>query len=87
MKPFGPVSRETISRWLKTVMSSSGIDLKSFSSHSIRSAVVSKAYQNAILVEKNMQRAGWTNARTFAKYCKKPIEMENQRFHNAIFKM
>ena len=25
VKPFGPVSRETISRWLKTVMSSSGI--------------------------------------------------------------
>ena len=27
VKPFGPVSRETISRWLKTVMSSSGIVL------------------------------------------------------------
>lgn len=58
MKPFGPVSRETISRWLKTVMSSSGIDLKSYSSHSIRSAVVYMAYQNAIPVEKIMQRAG-----------------------------
>ena len=87
VKPFGPVSRGTISRWLKTVMSSLGIDLKSYSSHSIRSAVVSKAYQHAIPVEKIMQRAGWTNARTFAKNYKKPIEMENQRFHNAIFKM
>ena len=80
VKPFGPVSRETINRWLKTVMSRSGIYLKSYSSHSIRSAVVYMAYQNAIPVEKIMQRAGWTNARTFAKYYKKPINMENQRF-------
>jgi hypothetical protein len=43
----------------------------------IRSAVVSKAYQNAIPVEKIMQRACWTNARTFAKYYKKPINMGN----------
>jgi hypothetical protein len=87
VKPFGPVSRETISRWLKTVMSLSGIYPKSYSSHIIRSAVVNMAYQNAIPVEKILQRAGWTNARTFAKYYKKPIDMENQRFHNTIFRM
>ena len=87
VKPFGPVSRETISRWLKTVMTRSRIYRKSYSSHSIRSAVVYVAYQNAIPVEKITQRTGWTNARTVAKYYKKPIDMENQRFHNTIFKM
>jgi hypothetical protein len=68
VEPFGPVSRETISRWHKTVMSLSGIYPKSYSSHIIRSAVVYMAYQNAIPVEKIPKRAGWTNARTFAKY-------------------
>ena len=72
VKPFGPVSRETISRWLKTVMTRSGIYLKSYSSHSIRSAVVFVAYQNAIPVEKIRQRAGWTNARTFANITRSP---------------
>jgi hypothetical protein len=73
VKPFGPVSRETISRWLKTVMSLSGMYPKSYSSHIITSAIVYMAYQNAIPVEKILQRAGLTNARTFAKYYKKPI--------------
>jgi hypothetical protein len=62
VKPFGPVSRETISRWLKTVMTRSGIYTKSYSSHIIRSAVVYMAYQNVIPVEKIIQRAGLTNA-------------------------
>jgi hypothetical protein len=82
VKPFGPVSRETISRWLKTVMSSSGI-------HHIvlDQQLFLRLIRMLFQLKKNMQRAGWTNARTFAKYYKKPIEMENQRFHNAIFKM
>lgn len=88
VKPFRPVSRETISRWLKTVMCRSGIDMNTYSSHSIRSACVSKAYKNLIPVDKIMMRAGWTNANTFAKFYNKPIELdEGRRFHNAVLKV
>ena len=42
-KPHKAVSRDTISRWVKTVLSSSGIDTKKFRPHSTRAAVVSAA--------------------------------------------
>ncbi|CAG2190553.1 unnamed protein product [Mytilus edulis] len=84
VKPFKAVSRETISRWIKTVMSKSGINLKSYSSHSARSAVVSKAFHNLIPVECILRRAGWTSEKTFAKFYKKPIESDEQRFQRAV---
>lgn len=58
IKPYKAVSRDTISRWLKTVMLRSGIDIKQFSSHSVRSASVSKASINTVAVEKILKVAG-----------------------------
>ena len=44
-KPFKPVSRDTISRWVKTVMQMSGIDVnRLFKPHSTRAAATSKAF-------------------------------------------
>ena len=42
VKPYGAVTRSTISRWLKSLMSSAGIDISKYSAHSIRSAAASK---------------------------------------------
>ena len=44
-KPQGPVSRDTIARWIKTVMLRAGIDISKFTAHSVRTAVTSKAKQ------------------------------------------
>ena len=43
VKPYGPVSSDTISRWVKFVLQSSGIDVNIFKPHSTRSASTSKA--------------------------------------------
>lgn len=43
LKPFKPVSRRTIRRWIKAVMSSSGINVEVFRPHSTRAAATSKA--------------------------------------------
>ena len=43
VKPFQAVSRDTISRWFKTAMIQSGIDVKDFKPHSTRAASTSKA--------------------------------------------
>lgn len=40
-KPFRKVSRDTISRWVKTVLTDSGIDTSRFKSHSTRAASTS----------------------------------------------
>jgi site-specific recombinase XerD len=43
VKPYGAVTRSTISRWLKSLMSSAGIDISKYSAHNIRSSAASKA--------------------------------------------
>ena len=42
-RPHKAISKETLSRWIRTVMSSAGIDVASFKPHSTRSASTSKA--------------------------------------------
>ncbi|CAH3113986.1 unnamed protein product, partial [Pocillopora meandrina] len=42
-KPHKPVSTDTISRWLKTVLEKSGIDTSVFKGHSTRAASASAA--------------------------------------------
>ena len=43
MKPFKPVSRDTISRWMKIVVRDAGINTSMFKPHSTRAASCSKA--------------------------------------------
>ena len=50
-KPFKPVSRDTISRWVKTVLQKSGIDVNFFKPHSTRAAATSKAFLKSIPLE------------------------------------
>lgn len=86
VKPHGQVSRDTISRWLKIVMTRGGIDVNFFSSHSVRSAAVSKASAKFVSVDKVLKVAGWSNAKTFAKFYKKPIETSSSVFQNVVLK-
>ncbi|KAK6181896.1 hypothetical protein SNE40_009674 [Patella caerulea] len=73
IKPHKRVSRETISRWIKCVMQMSGIDISVFSSHSTRSASVSKAKENGVPISHLLKIAGWSNSGTFLKYYDKNI--------------
>ena len=43
IKPFKPVTSSTIARWIKSVLTKSGIDTNTFKAHSVRSAAVSSA--------------------------------------------
>ena len=49
VKPYGAVTKSTISRWLKTLMANAGIDVSKYSTHSIRSASASK--ENLVLYQ------------------------------------
>lgn len=87
VKPHGQVSRDTISRWLKIVMTRGGIDVKNISSHSVRSAAVSKASAKFVSVDKVLKVAGWSNAKTFAKFYKeKTMETSSSVFQNVVLK-
>ena len=72
-KPYGAISKDTISRWVKTVLQASGVDITTFTTHSTRSASTSKGLATGIPIEKIMQAASWSNAKTFARFYNKPI--------------
>ena len=72
-KPYQAVSRDTIRRWIKQVLSNSGIDTNVFSAYSTRSASVSAANSKGVPLDKILLAGGWSHASTFSKYYNKPI--------------
>ncbi len=71
-KPYGPAARGTITRWMKEVMISAGIDMGIFSAHSVRTAAVS-AVSTRLPLQTILKAGGWTSATTFSKYYNKPV--------------
>lgn len=68
--PYKSVSRDTITRWTKTVLVDAGIDMSVFTPHSVRSASTSKAAE-IIPLQTVLKTAGWTQQSTFTKYYKR----------------
>ena len=77
LKPFYPVSRSTVSRWVKEVMKAAGINVAKFKPHSTRAASTSKASLCSVPLDQIMSAAGWTSATTFARFYNKPIDVNN----------
>lgn len=84
IKPHGPVSKDTVSRWIRTVMNRSGVNLDIYGPHSVRSASVSKARDNNVPVNVIMKQAGWTVEKTFQKYYSLTVEKESQYEHAVL---
>jgi integrase len=76
-KPHGPLSKNSMSRWVKDVMKSAGIDTQKFTPHSIRSASTSLAKRVQTPIDTILSTAGWTKASTFQKYYDKPLLKQN----------
>ena len=76
-KPFKPVSRSTISRWIKVVMCSSGINVEVLRQHSTRAAATSKASASLVPLDQILSTAGWSSVSTFAKFYNKQIDVKN----------
>ena len=73
IKPHKAVSKDTISRWCKQMIANSGININLYTAHSNRSATTSKCNASNIPLTEIMKKAGWSNARTFAKHYNKII--------------
>jgi len=76
-KPFKPVSKDTISRWLRILLGKAGIDIRSFTAHSTRSASSSAAKNNGLPVNIIMDKVGWSSLSTFSKFYDKPIRKQS----------
>lgn len=68
-RPYAPVSEDTICRWIKRVMFEAGIDTEIFKSHSTRAAAASAEKRDNVPLEHILTVAGWTNSKTFEKFC------------------
>ena len=69
-----PVTKTTIARWLKNILSLAGINSEIYSGHSFRGAGLSDAYSKGVSVEKIVQHGSWTNVRTFKTFYSAPSE-------------
>ena len=71
--PFDAISTDSVSRWIRQMLSLAGIDL-AFTSHSTRSAATSAAAEAGLPIEHILEAADWASAKTFEKYYHKPTE-------------
>ncbi|KAL4703248.1 hypothetical protein ACJJTC_002468 [Scirpophaga incertulas] len=83
-KPHLAVSVNTLSRWVKMVLSASGINTTIFSSHSTIHASTSTAFMKGVSIDEIRWTAGWTDtSTTFAKFYNRPI-LNNHKFAVAV---
>ncbi|KAL9988598.1 hypothetical protein ACROYT_G003060 [Oculina patagonica] len=82
VKPYKRVSRETISRWIRSVMETAGVDTNVFKPHSTRAAVSSKAKAACVPVHDILRTAGWPSSICFDLFYNKSVESSN--FASAI---
>ena len=68
IKPYAPVKRDTISRWIKEVLTMAGIDVTKYSAHSTRAASTSAALSRGAQINTVLQAGGWSNKSTFTRF-------------------
>ena len=76
IKAYRAASKDTISRWFKSIIKESGISIHSYISHSSRAAVSSYAKTRGASLSTIIQSAGWKSERKFAQFYEKQIEEE-----------
>ena len=84
MKPHKAVSRETIRRWILTVLIRAGVDTTRYKAHSTRAASASAAKRNAASLDMIMKAAGWKSSDTFAKFYDKPVEKQDKAYADLV---
>ena len=82
VKPHHEVSRDTLSRWIKTTLQKSGINTNIFKAHSVRAAATSVA-KTEVDINTILKTAGWTRASTFAKFYNRPV-IKDDKFGEAV---
>ena len=75
--PHHGASKDTIARWIKEVMTTSGIDTSHFKPHSCRSASTSSASNAGISIANILKAGQWSKESTFYKFYKRNILWED----------
>lgn len=70
--PHMPISRDTLRRWIKSVLDMAGIDI-TFAAHSTRSASTTAASRAGVPLNTILDAAGWSRESTFSRFYNKCI--------------
>ena len=81
--PHKAVGSATVARYIKDFLNAAGIDLKTFSAHSTRSASTSKAKKIGMSILDINKAAGWKGTSTFRKHYDLPM---HNRYDNELQK-
>ena len=82
--PHGGISRDTLSRWVLTVLKEAEIDTDKYKSHSTRGASASAAKRVGVGINLIMRQAGWRNVNSFARFYDKDIDRDTAGVGNAL---
>ena len=82
--PYNRASHDTLSRWVRTTLTCSGIDTSKFGPHSTRAASSSAAAKAGVPIQVILKQGAWKTANTFTKWYKKPIFDPGLSYQNAI---
>ena len=84
VKPLRPVARDTVSRWVKQVLQSAGIDITKYSAHSCRAASTSNVKVKGLNFAEIMESAGWPTVSTFTRFYGKPVSNTSANFGSVL---
>ena len=84
IKPHKPVTSSTIARWIKSVLTKSGIDTNTFKAHSTRCAAASSAANAGITTNDILNAADWSSESTFRNFYYKPTTEAKDTFGTAV---
>ncbi len=82
--PHKKIGRDTLSRYVKTVLTQAGIDTQRFKPHSLRSASTSLAARSNVSIATIMAAVGWRSESTFAVYYNKRLETNTGELGKAV---
>lgn len=84
-RPHRNVSSQTLSHWIKDVLTESGVDTDMFSAHSTRHASTSTARSLGVNIDIIRRTAGWSDSSgVFARFYNKEIICDTSVFASAI---
>ena len=77
VRPHGPISRDTLSRWVILVLKEASIDVSKYKSHSTRGATTSAARRLGVPLNLIIKQGSWKSAETFARFYDKRLDEDN----------
>lgn len=73
-KPYVPVGKQTLSRWIKEILQAAGVKSDVFKPHSVRHASTSAAVRKGLSMDVVRKSAGWSSkSNTFGKFYNRPL--------------